>query len=365
MNLLIITPDLFGIGGVQRFSKQLSQALAGLAAARAQQLTIFSLVDNEETVDPLAFGEGVTVKGFRGNKLSLIIKALILILKEPARIYAAHLHFAPIAFLLKTIRPALTYGVHLHGVDAWHPLPFYRQFALRKADFITSSSRYTAETAAASNKLDLSQIRVLHPPVDPFWLEQISLKKEDQLRSSKSEGKLILSVARLSAWEQQKGIDLVIQAMPGLCEEFPGLKYVIIGSGDDLPRLKSLAEKMGVLEQVDFLGNVSDGELSQYYRLCDLFIMPSKKEGLGIVFLEAMAYGKPVIAGDHCGSSDAVLAGETGLLVPYGDVPKIQQAAAQILGDPRKAALMGKRGKQHLLENFTYVQFVQKVAEII
>src|SRR2546426_3185868 len=130
-----------------------------------------------------------------------------------------------------------------------------------------------------------------------------------------AEGPTILTVARLDARERSKGVDRVIAQIPALRRRFPGLAYVIGGSGDDVPRLSALAEQLGVSDAVHFVGEVPDEELSARLSAADVFVMPSRKEGFGIVFIEAMACGTPVIACGLEGSSDALLDGRVGVLV--------------------------------------------------
>jgi phosphatidylinositol alpha-1,6-mannosyltransferase len=84
--------------------------------------------------------------------------------------------------------------------------------------------------------------------------------------------------------------------------EAGAVEYRIVGTGDDVTYLRELASELGVASYVNFVGSMEDAELREQYKNCSLFVMPSNNEGFGIVFLEAMAYGKPVVGGAHGGT---------------------------------------------------------------
>ena len=138
--------------------------------------------------------------------------------------------------------------------------------------------------------------------------------------------KILLTVSRLSAAEHYKGHDRVIAALPDLLNRHRNLAYVIVGEGDDLPRLEGLARQADVDHAVRFIGKVSDEELPDVYRLADVFVMPGKGEGFGIAYLEAMASGLPVVGSEVDGSRDALLDGALGLLVDPDDLHSVQTA---------------------------------------
>jgi glycosyltransferase involved in cell wall biosynthesis len=127
--------------------------------------------------------------------------------------------------------------------------------------------------------------------------------------------RVILTVARLSAAEGYKGYDTIIRVLPQVKQVIPRLRYLLVGQGDDLPRLEHLAHEIGVAADVSFCGFVADSDLADHYRLADIFAMPSRGEGFGIVFLEALACGTLVIGGSIDGARDALDDGHLGELV--------------------------------------------------
>jgi glycosyltransferase involved in cell wall biosynthesis len=140
---------------------------------------------------------------------------------------------------------------------------------------------------------------------------------------------------------------------------------VLIGDGNDRPRLEQLARNLHVAEHASFLHRVTSDQLSACYTKCDVFALPSRGEGFGMVFLEAIAHGKPVIGGAHGGIPDIVRDGVTGLLVPHGNIERLTQALESILTNPIRAGEMGARGRNLLAEAFSFAQFQSRISEIL
>ena len=147
-------------------------------------------------------------------------------------------------------------------------------------------------------------------------------------------------------------------------QEIGPVEYRVIGQGDDVPRLRALAAGLGVARYVNFMGGISDAELRSQYGRCSLFVMPSKKEGFGIVFLEAMAYGKPVIGGAHGGTPSVVKDGETGLLIDNADIVGIANSISQLLSNEGMREQFGNAGHQRLLDEFTFEKFEHNLQEV-
>jgi len=156
-------------------------------------------------------------------------------------------------------------------------------------------------------------------------------------------GQIILAVGRWAASERYKGADELIGAVAQLRSAFPGLHLVAVGGGDDLLGLQKLASQFGVADCVHFLECVSREELAGCYARADVFALPSTGEGFGLVFLEAMAFGRPVVAAACGGTIDLVEDGVNGLLVPPRDTARLAQALGRLLRD---GALLGELGRR-------------------
>ena len=143
---------------------------------------------------------------------------------------------------------------------------------------------------------------------------------EDLLEQYGLRGRTVLmTLGRLAADERYKGIDEVLDVLPALRAKHPGIAYLVVGDGSDRARLQDRVEKHGLGGVVQFTGRIEEAEKADHYRLADAFVMPSRGEGFGFVFLEAMACGIPVVASATDGGREAVRNGMLGELVDPRD----------------------------------------------
>ena len=173
---------------------------------------------------------------------------------------------------------------------------------------------------------------------------------------------------------QRKGFDAMLKTLIKLNKEFPNFLYLIIGEGEykkQLLKKLTLPEYKDINQKVKFLGNVADQDLACYFKIADIFAMPSRRlssddvEGFGIVFLEANLFGKPVIGGDSGGIRDAVLDGETGFLVDPRDINMIKNAVLKLLTNSEKAKQMGELGKQRVFNEFQWAIQTKKLEKLL
>jgi len=196
-----------------------------------------------------------------------------------------------------------------------------------------------------------------------------NLRKEYGIRDG---DKVLLTVARVLP---RKGQDTVIKALPTVLEEFPRLKYMIVGEGRYREKFSELALEIGVNDKVIFTGGVAHEETINFFDLADIFVMPNrywndKIEGLPNSLIEASARSVPLIAGDHGGSREAVRDNVTGLLVDPQSVEEVAQAIITILKDDKMALEMGKSGKDTVIKFHTeeemiknYISAINKVVQ--
>jgi glycosyltransferase involved in cell wall biosynthesis len=140
---------------------------------------------------------------------------------------------------------------------------------------------------------------------------------------------------------------------------------MIVGDGDDRKRLEDLVRENGLSDRVIFTGVVSDEELIGFYKACDVFLMPSRQEGFGIVFLEAMAFEKPVIGGNHGGTPEVIVDNETGFLVEHGDVNSLADRIIRLLLDGELCKRMGQAGRRRVEENYTFDPFRKRLISFL
>ena len=169
---------------------------------------------------------------------------------------------------------------------------------------------------------------------------------------------VVVCVSRLV---ERKGQDQLIRGLRGLRERVPGARLLLVGGGPHRDALAELARAEGVEDWVAIAGEVSDEELPLHYAAGDVFAMPCRErigglevEAFGIVFIQAQAIGRPVVAGDIGGVPDALRDSETGLLVDGTDVDAVRDAVASLLGDPERATRMGEAAARFVAEGFTW-----------
>lgn len=286
---------------------------------------------------------------------------------RPRLVVAGHLHFAALARHLSRIA-GIPYWVLTHGVEAWAVESPARRRALREAGRVLSVSRYTADRLIREQGLDPGRVSLLPNTFDPGTFTPRD-KPPELLRRYQLEPDqpVLLTVARLAGPDRAKGYDLVLDALPRIREEVPDTRYVLVGDGPDRRRVAARVRDLGLEEAVTVAGFVPDEELPDHYNLCDVFAMPGRKEGFGIVYLEALGCGKPVVAGDRDGSRDALLGGELGVLADPADPVGLAATIVRILrGEhPNRILYDPAALRRRVIEAYGPRRFRARLAEIL
>ncbi len=175
-------------------------------------------------------------------------------------------------------------------------------------------------------------------------------------------GHTVLSVSRLIGW---KRIDRIIEAMPIIVSKIPDARYVVVGSGMNEPHLRRLAASMSARDSITFLGPLTGDEKFECFDRCDVFALPSEGEGFGIVFTEAMGFGKPIIGGRSGGALEAIAHGENGLLVNSNSVEEIADAVIRLLKNPDEARKLGENGRQRVENELNWKASAGKFLSLI
>lgn len=313
-------------GGIAAFSRELAIALQD----QGHRLELCGRDDLDgRWNDAPVHGAGAVPSLFR--KLVFASRLLWLIVrKRPSLVITTHLNFGPVALLAKYFL-RVPYVIVAHGVDMHSGLSNARKLALREAGAVWAVSRWTRDRCLQLG-LSSERVRVLSNTVDEqrFNLGHDSAALRQRYALLPGE-KVLLTVARLDPGEQYKGCDTVLRAIPSLQAKVGPVRYLIAGAGGDRARVEQLASELGVGNRVTFCGFVPDSELPDHYRLADVFVMPSRGEGFGIVFLEAMACGTPVLGGDRDGTVDALVDGVLGALADPEDPAAIAAALQRLL----------------------------------
>jgi len=244
------------------------------------------------------------------------------------------------------------------------------QWFFRKADRIICVSSFTEKLLNERINLPTKQTTVVRIGIDfETLLSSLNKRKTQEIREKlKLEGnKVLLTVARLTP---RKGQDTVIKVLPEVIKVFPEVKYVIVGTGSYRQSLEKIVREKELSDKVIFAGEVSKEDLSSYYELSDIFIMLSRKsgetvEGLGISFLEAMAFNKPLIGGDHGGVREVIENGKNGYLVDPLNTNNVVEAICRLLKDGNLAKNMGEAGRRKLEMEFSAKVMAQKTLDLL
>jgi glycosyltransferase involved in cell wall biosynthesis len=251
--------------------------------------------------------------------------------RQPNLVIATHLNFTPAAYWLKRLS-GVPYWVVAHGVEAWNIKQPTLQKALHHADRILAVSGYTRDRLLKEQNLDPAKISLLPNTFDSRRF-QIAPKPQPLLNryGLRANQPIILTVSRLDSADGYKGYDKILKALPEIRCRIPDVHYILVGKGNDRPRIEQLVTQLNLQECVTLAGFIPDAELDNHYNLCNVFAMPSIGEGFGIVYLEALACGKPTLGGNQDGAIDALCQGELGVLVNPDDIDAIAQSLIQIL----------------------------------
>ena len=352
--LLVLVSDAYGgHGGISRFNRDF---LAGLASdPKSKEIVVFPrLVKNpilENIPKKIKFYQnGNTSKpGYIKNLISFLVKD-----HNFDILICGHINLLSIAWPLARIFK-LPICLIIHGIDAWEPTKNrFANYFSKRTDFVVSVSKVSLDrfqgwsgfnqkkTWILPNCVDLSKFRP--QPKDPKLIERYGLNNK----------KVIMTLGRIPGWDRHKGFDEVIDILPHLLREDPNLVYLIAGDGPDKNRLFRKALSLGIGKHVVFTGMVLEAEKVAHYCLADVYAMPSRGEGFGIVLLEAMACGVPVIASKFDGGKEALRNGKLGQLVDPANPEQLASAIKQALeiphGVPRGLEYFSKNNFEHRVQ---------------
>ncbi len=363
--LIGLFPELDAPGGVQRAGRHLAAVMTEFAASRGMECRLLSLNDSPELHRMTVSGREFVFTGCARAKGQFAMATLKAARRKAKLVLAAHPNLAPVARLLRFVAPRMKSIVCTHGVEVWDPLPRMRRRALQKASLVLAPSQYTADHVKTDQGVLAERMRVLPWALDPQFEALVAGSAKTGVPQGFPKGRVILTVGRWLASERYKGMDTLITALPKLLTRWPELQLVAVGDGDDRNWLEDLAEECGVNMHVHFLSGLSYAQLAACYSACEIFALPSRGEGFGLVYLEAMACGKPVIGGAHGGAPEVIEDGKTGYLVQHGDAVQLATSIETLLANPEIAREMGRRGKERVEHEFRFNVFAKSLKKIL
>ncbi len=356
-DLILVTAGL-GLDGGGRavVGRLLAAAGSSWAASRGVRFSVLALTGGQPLAAPLAW------RGFAGSRARLsaaVWAAQARAGRRPALLF----DLLGLARTQALLPPFLAgpYALFLLGIEVWRPLSRLHRRALTRAHHRLAISRYTLDRA----------MPFLPPParateVLPLALEQRSPAGPPDIALLESLGRgYVLSVGRMSSSERYKGHDELLEAWRRLAGGRPEARLVVVGGGDDRPRLEARAVELGLGERVRFTGFLDEASLDELYRRAGVFAMVSTGEGFGLVYLEAMRAGVPCVAALGSAAAEIVASGTTGLLVPAGSAAELATALEGLLADPALAARMGAAGRQRLETELSLERFEKRLGGVL
>ncbi|MBM4377310.1 MAG: glycosyltransferase family 4 protein [Deltaproteobacteria bacterium] len=337
----LVTDAYGGTGGMAQWNRHLLDALA---TDPRLAVTGLGVIGDPTAAAPPGIEWSIPRSGDKRRYALAALGAIAM--RRPSIVVSGHVRLGMLAHPLAALARARVWTA-THGVEVWRGTPGRTRGELaregRRLDdrllarsaLVTAVSRYTRSRLLAWCPIDPARVEVLPNTIDLERYQPGPRPRELAQLLGVESAKVLLTVGRLHPDDAYKGHDRVIPLLPELERRLGKVRYVIAGSGPDRARLERVAAEAGASSQVIFAGYVPDAELPLYYRLADAFVMPSTGEGFGIVYLEAMACGCPVVAGNQDGSVDALADGALGRLVDPHDGRELRDALAATLSEGR------------------------------
>ncbi len=365
-------PDILQFkGGIQVYAAFLIQALEQVLPDSDRNVF---LKNDTHTTENIKFDKQTKIS-FAGRWKSTFLHTPIFaaqvlwaaIAERPDLIICGHINFSPLAAKIFNLLK-IPYWVIVHGIDAWNIEDLSKIDGLNSAQKIVSVSNYTRDRVVREQNISPDRIPLL--PVT-FDANQFTVKPKPQYLLDRyklaPEQQIILTVTRLASGDRYKGYDQILQALPAIRRQIPNIRYLLVGKGNDRDRIEAMVDDLGVRDCVILAGFVRDHELADYYNLCDLFAMPSKGEGFGIVYLEALACGKPTIGGNQDGAIDALCNGELGVLVNPDSIDEIAETIVQILSKKHSLSILYEPEmlRQNAIAKYGFEQFKRNLVALL
>lgn len=346
------------VGGLQQFNRRIVDALSNLFENfKINQPSIVLKGDESQHIKSSTAKVNFIACGQSRFKF---IKSVLSQSKQSDILLVGHVNLLSIAYLAKKINPKLRTILFVHGEDVWNtenarPMKPWEPFLAQSLDGVASVSSFTAERMYAAFKISKQKFTIFPNAVDPLIVESTFLEKKP----------ILLTVARLAKHDWGKHHDSVLKALPKVLEKIPEAKYRIIGDGVLRSQLEKLVNTLEIAHAVEFTGRVSDEDLAKSYQEASLFVMPSEKEGFGIVFLEAWLYQIPVICGTEDASNEVITNGVDGFAIHHDDIDELANKITYLLTNPDQAQNMGVAGNEKVSSKYMMENFITNLEALL
>ena len=356
MKLLALVTDAFGgRGGIAKFNRDLLTTLSEHQACERIVALPRIIVETPSHL-PRKLDYRAESAGGKIRYLRHVFRAITT--ERFDGVICGHLNLLPVAAAVSALHRVPLLLV-VHGVEVWRYAPSrLLRHASRRVDVLVSVSDFTRQRFLQWTSNRNLRSSVIPNCVDAQLFGSGPKPAELLSRYALRERTVLLTVARLSASERYKGVDEVLELLPELGRRIPTLSYLLVGDGDDRARLAAKAAALGVSERVVFAGYIPESEKAAHYRIADAFVMAGRGEGFGIVYLEALASGVPVVASTADASREAVLNGTMGELADPDKPHELEAAILRALERP--VGIIPKA-----LENFSVEKFRERWSRLV
>ena len=319
----------------------MGKALFEIAGEKKESLEIISMYDATADADENAYFPASIFRGFATSKAGCSLYALRKGLRAKT-VILSHVNLLSIGWAIKKLSASTKLVLLAHGIEVWKPFSNFKRKMLQSCDEVVAVSEYTRQKLINIHGIPADRCTVINNCLDPFLEEPASEDSATALRQQyglQPTDIVLFCLTRLAATERHKRYETIIRSLPAIQQHFTQrIVYVLAGkyTSDEAAFIQDTATAAGVSAQVILTGFVPDNAIATHFKIADVYVMPSSKEGFGIVFIEAMYYGLPVMAGNKDGSVDALANGELGVLVDPDDKAAIFQALIEVIRNRQK-----------------------------
>ncbi|WP_183563798.1 glycosyltransferase family 4 protein [Mucilaginibacter sp. SP1R1] len=350
-------------GGIQKMTRTLGHSLYQIAQTNSWNFELWSAYDKPADLMSL-YLPAKSFKGFGTNRINFVLKAISKLVR-PDVVILSHINLAIIGSIIKLVNPKCKVWLTAHGIEVWRPLSFIKRRFLKSCDKVICVSNFTKQQIVDRHQVNEGNCVVLNNVIDPLMPLPTSFTKPQHLVDRYQLGNshpIIFTLTRMASTEKYKGYEQVIRVVGELKAQYPHIKYILAGKYDPQEeiRINQLIAEHQVKNHVILTGFIDEAELVDHFLLADLFVLPSKKEGFGIVFIEALACGLPVICGNADGSIDAIRNGELGKAINADNPAELYNCITEYLASPVTAATR-KQLQEQCVQHFNETGYINKL----
>ena len=391
--VLVLAPDVAGAGGIERFSRSLLQAcVERYGAERVGVCSVWGSDFQPQAPACRRLWSGPSHETATSRRVTVWVRLKFALAAvhcawawrgPQLAVICTHAHLAPVAMMCRLVSGA-NCAVWAHGAEVWGYMRPSVRLALRRADTLVAAGQFMARELAQQLTIDPDRVFIVKYSVSPDVVLVSTVggvdhpgatpTRDDSGATSEAVPRpRVLTVARLDHVDTYKGVDTLLLAWPQVLSSQPDAILVVVGDGDDRPRLQGLSRLLSIEPHVQFVGRLSDQELAAAYANASVFALPGRMragpspqgEGFGLVFIEAAAAGVPCIAGRAGGAPEAIEDGVTGLLVNPESPIDVARGIVRLLADPVAARRMGDVGRSRVVREFSAEAFADRVAALV